>query len=109
MMNPLVFFTYWWQDHKRSYPILSILAKDIMTLPASTISSKSAFSLGGRLLDDQRRTLTPAHMERLSLIKDWVQVDARQQHNIENKELEGMMEIMFLDDGLVVTSQNYKF
>jgi hypothetical protein len=44
-----VFFTYWWQDHKRSYPILSILDKDIMSLPASTISSKSAFSLSGRM------------------------------------------------------------
>jgi hypothetical protein len=60
----------WWQDHKRTYPILSVLAKDIITIPISTISSESAFSLSGRLLDDQRRSLTPAHIERLSLIKD---------------------------------------
>jgi hypothetical protein len=60
----------WWHDHKRSYPILSMLAKDIMTVPVSTISSESAFSLSGRLLDDRRRSLTPAHVERLSLIKD---------------------------------------
>jgi hypothetical protein len=74
----------WWQDHKRTYPILSVLAKDIMTIPVSTISSESAFSLSGRLLDDRRRSLTHAHIERLSLIKDWEQVDARQQHNIKN-------------------------
>jgi hypothetical protein len=88
----------WWHDHKRSYPVLSILAKDIMTVPVSTISSESAFSLSGRLLDDRRRSLTPAHVERLSLIKDWEQAHARQQHNMQNKELEEMMENMFLDE-----------
>src|SRR5207244_13356801 len=82
----------------RSYPVLSILAKDIMTVPVSTISSESAFSLSGRLLDDRRRSLTPAHVERLSLIKDWEQAHARQQHNMQNKELEEMMENMFLDE-----------
>jgi hypothetical protein len=88
----------WWHDHERSYPVLSILAKDIMTVPVSTISSESAFSLTGRLLDDRRRSLTPAHVERLSLIKDWEQAHARQQHNMQNKELEEMMENMFLDE-----------
>jgi hypothetical protein len=70
-----------------------------MTIPASTISSEFAFSLSGRLPDDQRQSLTPAHVERLSLIKDWEQVDARQQHNMKNKELEEMMENLFLDGG----------
>jgi hypothetical protein len=59
-----------------------------MTIHVSTISFESFFSLSGRLLDDRRRSLTPAHVESLSLIKDWEQADARQQHNVENKELE---------------------
>jgi hypothetical protein len=89
----------WWQHQKRIYPNLSILAKDIMTLHVSTISSESAFSLSGMLLDDWRRSLTSAHVERLSLIKDWELANARQQHNMENKELEEMIENLFLDDG----------
>jgi hypothetical protein len=92
----------WWQDHKRTYHILFVLVKDIMTILVSTISFESAFSLSGRLLDDRRRSLTPAHIERLSLIKDWEQDDARQQHNTENKELEEMIENLFLDDGPTV-------
>jgi hypothetical protein len=28
----------WWQDHKRTYTVLSVLAKDIMTIHVSTIS-----------------------------------------------------------------------
>ena len=28
----------WWQRHNQTYPILSILAKDVLTVPVSTIS-----------------------------------------------------------------------
>jgi hypothetical protein len=48
-----------------------------MITPISTIYSESAFSLSGRLLDDQCQSLTPAHVEMLALIKDWEQADAR--------------------------------
>jgi hypothetical protein len=48
-------------------------------------SFESAFSLSGRLLDDQCRSLTPAHIESLSLIKDWEQADARKQHNMKTR------------------------
>jgi hypothetical protein len=27
----------WWHDHKRAYPVLSILVKDIMIVPISTL------------------------------------------------------------------------
>jgi hypothetical protein len=48
-----------------------------MIVPVSTLSSESAFSLSGRLLDDRRQSLTHAQVEKLSLIKDWEQADAR--------------------------------
>ena len=44
----------WWRDHKLTYPVLSILAKDIFTIPISTISSESAFSTTGRIVEEQR-------------------------------------------------------
>jgi hypothetical protein len=78
----------WWRDHKRNYPILSILAKDVLTVPASTISCESAFSLCGMLIKERWRSLTPEHVEMLSLAKDWEQVGVRQQHCVENKDLE---------------------
>jgi hypothetical protein len=43
----------WWHEHKRIYPILSILAKDVLIVPASTISSESTFSLAGRVLEER--------------------------------------------------------
>jgi hypothetical protein len=42
----------WWQQHKLTYPILSIFAKDDMIVPASTISSESTSSLGGKVLEE---------------------------------------------------------
>jgi hypothetical protein len=44
----------WWHDHKHTYPLLSILAKDVLSMPVSTISSESAFSLTGRIIEEHR-------------------------------------------------------
>jgi hypothetical protein len=44
----------WWHENKRTYPVLSILAKDVLSVPVSTISSESAFSLTGRIIEERR-------------------------------------------------------
>ena len=88
----------WWHEHKLTYHILSILAKDILTVPVSTISSESAFSLTGRIIEERRRRLTPDMVEMLALVKDWEQADSRAQHNIEDPELEDCFENLYLDD-----------
>jgi hypothetical protein len=60
----------WWQQHKITYPILSILARDVLTVPASIISLESTFSLAGRVLKERRRRLTTDMVDVLSCIKD---------------------------------------
>ena len=65
----------WWQRHNQTYPILSILARDIMTVPVSIISSESTFSLASRVLEERRRRLTTDMVEVLSCIKDWELAD----------------------------------
>jgi hypothetical protein len=60
----------WWQRHNQTYPILSILDRDIMTVLVSTISSESTFSLASRVLEERRRWLTTDMVEVLSYIKD---------------------------------------
>jgi hypothetical protein len=67
----------WWHDNKRTYYVLSILAKDIMIVLISTISSESAFSLCSRVIEERQRSLTSEHAEMLSLLKDWEQDDTR--------------------------------
>jgi hypothetical protein len=41
----------WWRDHKLTYLILSIIARDIMSVPVSIVSSESCFSLSGKILE----------------------------------------------------------
>ena len=60
----------WWRDHKLTYPILSIMACDIMFVPVSIMSSESYFSCTTRILEDRRRRLLPEHVEMLTCIKD---------------------------------------
>jgi hypothetical protein len=51
----------WWHGHTFTYPVLSIHAKDITTVPASTISSESTFSLVGTVIEECRRRLYTKH------------------------------------------------
>ena len=60
----------WWHQHKLTYPVLSIMAKDILTVPVSTISSESTFSMTGRIIEERRRKLKPEMVEMLTCIKD---------------------------------------
>jgi hypothetical protein len=50
--------------------VLSRLAKDVLTVTASIVSSESTFSLAGMVLEDWQRRLTPDIVEVLSCIKD---------------------------------------
>jgi hypothetical protein len=61
----------WWRDHKLTFPVLSILARNIMSVPVSTVSSESCFSSTGRILEERRRRLLPEHVEMIACIKDW--------------------------------------
>ena len=45
----------WWHEHKITHHVLFILAKDVMTVPVSAISSESAFSLtAGKIIEERR-------------------------------------------------------
>ena len=41
----------WWKVNQVEFPILSGLARDILSMQVSTVASESAFSAGGRVVD----------------------------------------------------------
>lgn len=59
-----------------------------LTVPVSTISSESVFSLAGRLIEERRRSLTSEMVEILTCLKDWQIGESREQHNIANNDME---------------------
>jgi hypothetical protein len=62
----------WWKGQSSRFPILSTLARDVLAIPISTVASESAFSTGGRILDDFRSSLTPFMIEALVCTQDWL-------------------------------------
>jgi hypothetical protein len=62
----------WWKTHDAKYPIVARMAKDVLAIPATTVASKSAFSLGGRIAHKYRSRLDPQVVEALVCTKDWI-------------------------------------
>jgi len=60
----------WWRDDKLTYLILSIMARDIMSVPISSVSFESCFSCTARILEDRWWRLLPEHVEMLTCMKD---------------------------------------
>ncbi|CAL1354683.1 unnamed protein product [Linum trigynum] len=54
------------------YPTISEMARDILAVPISTVASESAFSIGGRVLDSFRNSLSPEVVEALICCEDWI-------------------------------------
>ncbi|KAL6497186.1 hypothetical protein OROGR_029115 [Orobanche gracilis] len=75
----------WWA--KRSiFPVVATIAKEILAVPASTVSVEQAFSVGGYILDERRSRLTPQNLEAQALLNDWVKAELRQQEPNYNKQ-----------------------
>jgi hAT family C-terminal dimerisation region len=67
----------WWKVNTIRYPILSKLARDVLCIPISTVASESAFSAGGRILDDYRSSLKESVVENLVCESDWIRANTR--------------------------------
>ncbi|KAI3804575.1 hypothetical protein L1987_26225 [Smallanthus sonchifolius] len=66
------------------------MARDLLTVQASTVASESTFSLSGRVLSIRRTRLTPESMEMCICLKDHLDAAERVQHVAK---LEGELDI----------------
>ncbi|XP_065864202.1 zinc finger BED domain-containing protein RICESLEEPER 2-like [Euphorbia lathyris] len=62
----------WWRDQSLKFPILSIMACNILSIPITTVASESAFSAGGRVISNHRASLGTDTVEMLMCSSDWV-------------------------------------
>ncbi|KAJ8768087.1 hypothetical protein K2173_021027 [Erythroxylum novogranatense] len=63
----------WWKLNKLKYPTLSKMARDILTIPVSTVGPDAVFDTMAKELDSYRSSLRPETLEALVCAKDWLQ------------------------------------
>ena len=60
----------WWKSHEKVLPLLSSIAKKVLTVPASSSKSERVFSCGGNIVTSKRNRLAPRKVENLVVIKE---------------------------------------
>jgi hypothetical protein len=62
----------WWKENASIYPTLARLARDILAIPASTVSAESAFDETDARTSLFNQKLTPELVEALICTQDWI-------------------------------------
>uniref|UniRef100_A0A803N0A9 BED-type domain-containing protein n=1 Tax=Chenopodium quinoa TaxID=63459 RepID=A0A803N0A9_CHEQI len=61
---------FWHQSSVR-YLVVSKMARDLLTIPVSTVASESAFSIGGKTVSASRSSLKSKTIQALVCMQDW--------------------------------------
>ncbi|RVW74093.1 Zinc finger BED domain-containing protein DAYSLEEPER [Vitis vinifera] len=64
---------WWWKLNKLKYPTLSKMARDILSIPVSSVAVESIYDTVGKEMDEYRNSLRPETVEALICAKDWLQ------------------------------------
>ncbi|KAL5708987.1 cellulase [Ranunculus cassubicifolius] len=62
----------WWKERVGTYHALAFVARDVLSIPVTSVASECAFSTAGRVLDPFRSSLTPTLVEHLVCTQDWL-------------------------------------
>jgi hypothetical protein len=63
---------FWWQAHSKEFPILSKMARDYLTIQATSVASESAFSIAGNAITKTRNRLAPETTRACLCVKSWM-------------------------------------
>ncbi|KAK3198172.1 hypothetical protein Dsin_021587 [Dipteronia sinensis] len=89
----------WWKTYSYRYPVLSHLARDILVIPVSTVSSEQAFSTSGRIIEPRRNCLTTEMVEVLICIRDWEHARKRMQNETVDEQFIQNFSNLYVDEG----------
>jgi len=65
----------WWKANGLKYPILQMIARDILAILISTVAPESSFSIDGQFLTPHHGRLHLETLEALMCVQDWLWID----------------------------------
>ncbi|ONK62370.1 uncharacterized protein A4U43_C07F3180 [Asparagus officinalis] len=65
----------WWEKSADVYPVLSMMARDILAIPVSSVTSKSAFRAWRKLIDQYSKFVDSSMVETLICSQEWLHAD----------------------------------
>ncbi|GBB91414.1 hypothetical protein RclHR1_01870009 [Rhizophagus clarus] len=80
--DPLV----WWNVYQKTYPILSLIAKDYLIIQATSVLSEQAFSVAGNTITQTRNRLVPETARATLCLKSWIENKLGVVNNEDDKE-----------------------
>ena len=63
---------FWWQAHVNEFPILSNMARDYLTIQATSVASEQAFSIAGNAITKTQNRLLPETARACLCAKSWM-------------------------------------
>ena len=85
----------WWKVNSSRFKIISQVARDVYSIPISTVLSELAFSTGGRVLDSFWSSLTPQTAEALICAQNWIQSKPLDNMTEEIDGVKKLMKVIF--------------
>jgi hypothetical protein len=62
----------WWKTHSNEFPVLSKMARDYLTIQATSVASESSFSIAGNTITKTRNRLLPETARACLCSKSWM-------------------------------------
>lgn len=65
----------WWKAQEGTYPVLALVARDLLTIYVSTVPSEAVFSVSGHVVSKSRSSLKSETVKALMCLRNWYQTE----------------------------------
>ena len=62
----------WWQGHQKEFPVLSCIARDYLSIQATSVACEQAFSVAANTITKTRNRLDPMTARASLCAKSWI-------------------------------------